>query len=71
MASERISRGLAKRTAVPAALRMVVRIGLGGFAESYDEQARGGESFGGMQKQSLVGFGLEFSGARGRSSRLF
>ena len=40
-----------------------MRIGLGGFAEADDEQARGCEAFGGMQKQSLVGFGLELSGA--------
>ena len=40
-----------------------MRIGLGGFTQSYDEQTRGCESFRGMQKQSLVGFGLEFSGA--------
>ena len=36
-------------------------VGLGGLAEAYDEQARGGEAFGSVQKQGLVRLGLELS----------
>ena len=60
-ANSRMPRGLAKRTAVPAASRTLVDGGFGQLAEADDEEPFGGQTGGGMQQDRLIGPGLVFA----------